>query len=134
MTDVLVVEEDLDIGALVSTVLERAGHRVALVPDREAALDLTTRERFDLVVLDWTNQVPGGIELCDRLRRDRRLDAVPIVMLTARARPDDVARGLAAGADDYITKPFSVRDLTERIDAVLARVRRDLGVTQRASA
>merc|ERR1711969_535248 len=77
----------------------------------------------DLIILDWMIEGTSGIEVCRRLRRDKETAHVPIVMLTARGSEDDRIRGLETGADDYVTKPFSPRELIARVGAVLRRVR-----------
>ena len=84
---------------------------------------MATEEPPDLVILDWMIEGTSGIEVCRRLRRDKATAHVPIVMLTARGAEDDRVRGLETGADDYLTKPFSPRELIARVGAVLRRVR-----------
>jgi DNA-binding response OmpR family regulator len=116
---VLVVDDDESVGEVVAAYLDRAGFAVRRVADGIDALELAAAEPPDLVVLDL--MLPGidGFEVCRRLRR--RSPGIPIVMLTARGEEDDRIRGLEVGADDYVTKPFSPRELVLRIQSVLRR-------------
>ena len=91
--------------------------------DGDDALLLAAEDLPDLVILDWMIEGTSGIEVCRRLRRDKATAHVPIIMLTAREAEDDRIRGLDTGADDYVTKPFSPRELLARVSAVLRRVR-----------
>jgi two-component system phosphate regulon response regulator PhoB len=118
---ILVVEDDPDIAQLVCFNLERQGLPAASVPDGEGALAVVAKDPPALVVLDL--MLPGmtGIEVCKRIRSDATTAALPIVMLTARAAEADRMQGLRAGADDYVTKPFSPRELVSRVRAVLGR-------------
>ena len=118
---VLVVEDDAGIAELVRYNLEAEGLRTALAPTGEEGELLVAEERFDLIVLDWMLPGLSGIELCRRLRRRSDLNAVPILMLTARGEEGDRVRGLATGADDYVVKPFSVMELVARVKALLRR-------------
>ncbi|HZJ27101.1 MAG TPA: response regulator transcription factor [Acidimicrobiia bacterium] len=115
---VLVVEDDPTVSEVVVRYLEREGLTVDAVGDGQAALDHAARQWPDLVVLDL--MLPGidGLEVCRRLREDA---PVPVIMLTARGDEDDRVMGLELGADDYIAKPFSPRELTARVKAVLRR-------------
>ena len=119
--NVLVVEDEPAIQVLIAANLVRAGHVVVTVGDAESALRQVGQALPDLILLDW--MLPGmtGIELARRLRNDERTRAVPIIMLTARGDEHDKILGLETGADDYITKPFSPRELVARIKAVLRR-------------
>jgi len=118
---VLVVEDEHDISDLVRFHLEQEGFAVVVTPDGEKALELARRQRPALVILDL--MLPGvpGLEVCRMMRQDERMADVPIVMLTARAGEADRIVGLEMGADDYITKPFSPRELVARVRAVLRR-------------
>jgi two-component system alkaline phosphatase synthesis response regulator PhoP len=115
---VLVVDDEQDILDLVRYQLEREGYQVVGCRDGRAALDLFSRERPDLVILDLLMPGVDGLEVCRRLRQD---SAIPIIMLTAKAEETDKVIGLELGADDYVTKPFSPRELVARVKAVLRR-------------
>ncbi len=119
----LLVEDDPAIAELVAFHFEREGFGVARTADGEEALLLAREKAPDVVLLDW--MVPGlsGLEVCRQLRRLPGTANVPIIMLTARGEEEDRVRGLETGADDYVTKPFSPRELVARVAAVLRRVR-----------
>jgi DNA-binding response OmpR family regulator len=123
VTTVVVVDDDADIRALVSLRLSKAGYVVTVESDGEAGLATARSLQPDLVVLDWMMPGLSGIEVCRMLRDDPRTADTVVLLLTARAQEEDIERGFAAGADDYLVKPFSVRDLASRVDALLARVR-----------
>ncbi|MCB1914314.1 MAG: phosphate regulon transcriptional regulator PhoB [Rhodocyclaceae bacterium] len=118
---ILIVEDEPAIQELLSATLSRAGHHVIRADDGEHALRLLNEALPDLVLLDW--MLPGrpGIDIARRLRAEERTRAIPIIMLTARGEEQDKVSGLEVGADDYITKPFSPRELVARIKAVLRR-------------
>ena len=118
---ILVVEDEPAIQELVSYNLEIAGHRALRADNAEQALEMVRGEVPDLVVLDWMLPGMSGIEFARRLRADKRTQAVPLIMLTARADESDKLTGLETGADDYLTKPFSPRELNARVKAVLRR-------------
>ena len=120
MTSILVVDDDDDIRALVGELLERAGHVVIKAPDGESALKLFYSRQPDLVVLDVSMPGLDGWEVLNRIRE---LSDVPVLMLTARAEELEKVRGLRAGADDYVTKPFGRQELLARVDATLRRGR-----------
>ena len=120
MTSILVVDDDEDIRALVGELLERAGHVVIKAPDGESALKLFYSRQPDLVVLDVSMPGLDGWEVLNRIRE---LSDVPVLMLTARAEELEKVRGLRAGADDYVTKPFGRQELLARVDATLRRGR-----------
>jgi two-component system phosphate regulon response regulator PhoB len=120
---VLLVEDDAALAELVSWHLERDGFEVERTPDGEEALLLAAESPPDLVLLDWMVEGLSGIEVCRRLRRRTETANLPIIMLTARGEEEDRIRGLETGADDYVTKPFSPRELIARVSAVLRRVR-----------
>ena len=123
MATVLLAEDDADIRFLVTFKLERAGHEVRGFPDGVSALADARGHLPDLAVLDVMMPRMSGLDVCRELRRDPATAAVPVILLTACAEDADVAAGFAAGADDYIIKPFSPRDLAMRVKAVLDRVR-----------
>jgi len=124
MTTILVVEDDPDIRHLVSYKLTKGGFDVVEAPDGAAALRAARESPPDLVLLDVRMPRMSGIEVCRELRAGALDPRVPIIMLTARARPQDLEQGYAAGATEYIVKPFSPRDLQDRVEAALARVSR----------
>jgi two-component system phosphate regulon response regulator PhoB len=118
---VLVVEDEPQIQELVAVNLEHAGHRVLRAASAEAADAAIRAELPDVVVLDWMLPGESGVAFARRLRGDPRTRDLPILMLTARAMEQDKVTGLEAGADDYLTKPFSPKELNARIKAVLRR-------------
>jgi len=120
---VLVVEDEDALATLLQYNLEKEGYQVALAADGEEALMLVDERLPDLVVLDWMLPKISGIELCRRLRGRSETRNMPIMMLTARGEESDRIRGLDTGADDYVTKPFSMTELAARIRAVLRRIR-----------
>ncbi|MBD3759695.1 phosphate regulon transcriptional regulator PhoB [Sphingomonadaceae bacterium G21617-S1] len=120
---VLLVEDDAALAELVSWHLERDDFEVERTGDGEEAILLARETPPDLVLLDWMIEGVSGIEVCRRLRRLPDTANVPIIMLTARGEEEDRVRGLETGADDYVTKPFSPRELVARVGAVLRRVR-----------
>ncbi len=118
---ILVVEDEPAIQALIVTNLRRHGHDVVTAIDTEAATRQINAALPDLILLDWMLPGMSGIDYARRLRTDPRTRTVPIIMLTARGEERDKVTGLETGADDYITKPFSPRELLARIQAVLRR-------------
>jgi two-component system phosphate regulon response regulator PhoB len=120
---VLVVEDEDALATLLQYNLEKEGYSVAVAGDGEEALMLVDERMPDLVVLDWMLPKISGIELCRRLRGRAETRNMPIMMLTARGEESDRIRGLDTGADDYVTKPFSMTELAARIRAVLRRIR-----------
>jgi two-component system phosphate regulon response regulator PhoB len=120
---ILLVEDDRALVELLTFHLERADFEVASTADGEDALVMAREIPPDLVILDWMIEGIAGIEVCRRLRRIDETANVPIIMLTARGEEADRIRGLETGADDYVTKPFSPRELVARVGAVLRRVR-----------
>ncbi|MCL6251183.1 phosphate regulon transcriptional regulator PhoB [Altererythrobacter sp. KTW20L] len=119
----LLVEDDTALAELLEYRFENEGYDVRVTPDGEEAMVLAAEDTPDLVILDWMIEGISGIEVCRRLRRNKETAHVPIIMLTAREGEDDRVRGLETGADDYVTKPFSPRELLARVSAVLRRVR-----------
>jgi two-component system phosphate regulon response regulator PhoB len=120
---ILLVEDDRSLVELLTWNLEREDFEVENTADGEDALLLARENPPDLVLLDWMIEGLSGIEVCRRLRRIPDTANVPIIMLTARGEEEDRVRGLETGADDYVTKPFSPRELIARVQAVLRRVR-----------
>ena len=121
MPAVLVVEDEPSIQELIAVSLTRNGHAVRRAMNAGEALRQVNEALPDVILLDWMLPDISGPEITRRLRADSRTREVPIIMLTARAGEDDKVQGLAAGADDYVTKPFSPRELEARIQAVLRR-------------
>ena len=119
----LLVEDDKALAELLEWHFEREEFDVRRTADGEEALLLAEEAAPDLVILDWMIEGVSGIEVCRRLRRKASTANVPIIMLTARGEESDRVRGLETGADDYVTKPFSPRELMARVSAVLRRVR-----------
>ena len=119
----LLVEDDPALSELLEYRFRNEGYAVRTTGDGDEALLLAAEETPDLVILDWMIEGTSGIEVCRRLRRDRATSQVPIIMLTAREAEDDRVRGLETGADDYLTKPFSPRELLARVAAVMRRIR-----------
>ncbi len=120
---VLVMEDEDALATLLSYNLEKEGYRVVVASDGEEGM-LQVDERLpDLVLLDWMLPKLSGIEVCRRIRGRPETRNLPIIMLTARGEESDRVRGLDTGADDYLTKPFSMTELTARIRAVLRRIR-----------
>ncbi|MDT7933124.1 MAG: phosphate regulon transcriptional regulator PhoB [Sphingomonadaceae bacterium] len=120
---ILLVEDDQNLVELARYNFEKEGFTVVKTGDGEEALMLAEEDKPDVVVLDWMIANLSGIEVCRRLRRSPTTANLPIVMLTARAEEADRIRGLETGADDYVTKPFSPRELIARVRAVLRRLR-----------
>jgi DNA-binding response OmpR family regulator len=120
--EILVVDDDRKTVELVRLYLERAGYGVCLAYDGQQALDLTQTRAFDLVILDLMLPRLDGLDVCHALRTGGLRGSVPIIMLTARVTEDDKLLGLETGADDYVAKPFSPRELVARVNAVLRRV------------
>src|SRR5438046_8574980 len=119
---VLIVEDEADIAGLIKHTLERSGDADALiVGSGDAALKAVTDRPPDLIILDLNLPVVSGVEVCRILRSRADVPRVPIIMLTARTSEDDRVSGLEQGADDYVTKPFSLRELSARVRAVLRR-------------
>ena len=121
-TKILIIEDDPDTARLVGLYLQREGHRVLSASDGADGLRQARAAKPDLIVLDLMLPGMSGMDICRELREE---SAVPIVMLTARVEESDMLGGLDAGADDYVTKPFSPRVLVARIKAVLRRTARD---------
>jgi DNA-binding response OmpR family regulator len=129
MKIVLVVDDDTDIRELIVWKLTQAGYGTLSEPDGAAGLAAAAGAsstawgvRPDLVILDWAMPEMSGLDVCLALRADPATAGIPVIMLTAKAQEAQVEQGFAAGADDYIVKPFSPRELVRRVEALLARV------------
>ncbi|MFT5789781.1 MAG: two-component system phosphate regulon response regulator PhoB [Shewanella sp.] len=118
---ILIVEDELAIREMLTFVLEQHGFTTTSAEDYDSALDMLAEPYPDLVLLDWMFPGGSGIQLAKRLRQDEFTRHIPIIMLTARGEEEDKVRGLEVGADDFITKPFSPKELVARIKAVLRR-------------
>lgn len=118
---VLVVEDDRALCDLLSWNLSAEGYEVRSTGDGEEALLMVREQHPDAIILDWMIEQVPGIEVCRQLRKDKETARIPIVMLTARGEEEDRIRGLKTGADDYVTKPFSPRELMARVEALLRR-------------
>jgi DNA-binding response OmpR family regulator len=116
---ILIVDDEPSIVISLEYLMTRAGHEVAVAPDGEAALQAIAARPPDLVILDVMLPRLNGFEVCRRLRADPGLRALKILMLTAKGRDTEIAKGLGLGADAYVTKPFSTRDLVARVDELL---------------
>ena len=121
--NVLIVEDEPPLVELLSYNLEKAGFQAQVARDGDEALLAVEERRPDLVLLDWMLPYVSGIEICRRIRRNPETRDLPIILLTARGEEDDRIRGLDAGADDYVVKPFSPSELVARVRAVLRRTR-----------
>jgi two-component system, OmpR family, alkaline phosphatase synthesis response regulator PhoP len=119
MEKILIVEDDANIAELVALHLRDAGCRVTIENDGIKGHDLALKESFDLFLLDINLPKMSGLEICRAIRKHKKY--VPIVMMTAKSEENDIVTGLDVGADDYITKPFGVKELVARIRAVLRR-------------
>lgn len=120
---ILIVEDEPALAELLSWTFESAGFAVEQTADGEEALLIAEEFVPDIIILDWMIEQLPGIEVCRRLRKRKETAAIPIIMLTARGEEEDRIRGLETGADDYVTKPFSPRELRARVEAVLRRTR-----------
>jgi DNA-binding response OmpR family regulator len=121
---ILVADDEKDIVELVAFNLEREGFAVCRAYDGQKAWEMVNTEKPDLVILDLMMSELSGMEVCGRIRRQETTASLPIIMLTAKSDPVDKILGLEIGADDYITKPFHVRELVARVRAVLRRSER----------
>ncbi len=119
--NVLVVEDEDAIREMLVMVLEQASLQVSAVASAEQALQSLAENRVDLMLLDWMLPGISGVELARRLKKDPGYKDLPIILLTARGEEEDKIRGLEIGADDYVTKPFSPKELLARIKAVMRR-------------
>ena len=121
---ILIVEDDADIAALIAHYLEKAGHRIDRLTSGTEVLPRLRKLPSDLVILDLMLPGMDGLLVCQAMRADSATASIPIIMLTARGEESDRVAGLEIGADDYVTKPFSPRELTARVAALLRRAAR----------
>ncbi len=128
---VLIIEDDADIVEVVRYNLEREGFAVASAGDGESGLEQVRRHLPDLVLLDLMLPGMGGLDVCRTLKEDAGTKGVPVIILTARSEESDVVLGLELGADDFVPKPFSPRELAARCRAVLRRAARDAEAEER---
>ena len=120
---ILLIEDDQSLTELVKYNLEKEGYEITVEMDGEEGLLYAQTQTPDLILLDWMLPNLSGIEICRRIRRNKSTQNIPVIMLTARSEENDRIRGLDTGADDYITKPFSPKELLARIKAILRRIR-----------
>jgi DNA-binding response OmpR family regulator len=121
MAKILVAEDEKQIADMISFKLSNAGHKVVRAPDGEQAMILASRELPDLILLDVMMPGLGGVEVLRRLKNDPALRAVPVIMVSAKGHERDVLSGLRGGAIDYIVKPFSLKELSARVELALRR-------------
>ena len=122
---ILVVDDETSIREMLVISLESAGYNVLQAENAKTAHSLVLDKHPDLILLDWMMPVTTGLELLRRLKRDEMTDHIPVIMLTAKAEESSKIAGLDSGADDYLAKPFSLRELISRVKAVLRRVSRE---------
>jgi DNA-binding response OmpR family regulator len=124
MSQILVVEDDPDIAQLIGHYLEKAGHTIEFLSSGAAVMPAVRRRPPDLIVLDLMLPELDGLMICQALRTDPQTAAIPVIMVTARGEEADRITGLELGADDYVTKPFSPKELAARVTALLRRATR----------
>lgn len=120
---ILIVEDEKDIVKMLDYNLKKEGFKTLSVHDGEDALDLASKDKPDLIILDLMLPGMDGLEVCKTLKKENRTASIPVIMLTAKSQESDKIVGLELGADDYMTKPFSPRELIARIKAVLRRAK-----------
>ena len=120
---VLIVEDEKALAEILEYNFKKVGYVVDTASDGEIALDKIIFKAPDLIILDWMLPKLSGIELCKKVRSNKKIKNIPIIMLTARGEEEDRLKGLEMGADDYVTKPFSINELLARAKAVLKRIR-----------
>jgi two-component system phosphate regulon response regulator PhoB len=123
MPNVLIVDDEPDIREVIRFALEAADFRVLEAGHAEEARRIMSAERIDLVLLDWMLPGRSGLELAQQIKQNSKSRGLPIIMVSARGEEEDRIRGLETGADDYVTKPFSPRELVARVNAVLRRAK-----------
>ena len=119
----LIVEDEEALLDLLKFNFNKEGYKIDTATDGETALEKILNKPPDIIILDWMLPELSGIELCRRIRKHKEHKNIPIIMLTAKGEEEDKLRGLETGADDYITKPFSINELVARVKAVLRRIR-----------
>ncbi|MBC8951620.1 phosphate regulon transcriptional regulator PhoB [Xenorhabdus sp. PB62.4] len=119
---ILVVEDEVPIREMVCFVLEQNGYQPVEAGDYDTAIRRLSEPYPDLVLLDWMLPGGSGVQIIKQIKRDNNTRAIPVIMVTARSEEEDRVRGLDVGADDYITKPFSPKELIARVKAVLRRI------------
>ncbi len=119
----LIVEDEEALLDLLKFNFNKEGYKIDTATDGEIALEKILHKPPDIIILDWMLPELSGIELCRRIRKHKEHKNIPIIMLTAKGEEEDKLRGLETGADDYITKPFSINELVARVKAVLRRIR-----------
>lgn len=117
---ILIADDEQNIVISLEFLMKRAGYTVRIAEDGQAAIDAIHAEAPDLVLLDVMMPKKNGFEVCQEIRADSRFDAVKILMLTAKGRDTEVSKGLALGADAYMTKPFSTQELVGKVNSMLA--------------
>ncbi len=122
MAHILIVDDDAEILGTVWRALSREGHDIALAESAAQARERIAQRRPDLIVLDIMMPGEDGLTFCESLRQDEEYRTIPILFLSAKWRPDDIVRGLDAGGDDYLTKPFELKELNARVRALLRRI------------
>ena len=127
MQSILIVEDEVDIANLISFNLERAGYSVDMAHDGNEGLQRILKEQPDLVILDLMLPSMDGYQVLKEMQRDTRTHSIPVLMLTAKGQTEDRIKGLESGADDYLTKPFSPKELLLRVQAILKRNRSSPG-------
>jgi len=128
---ILVVDDEKDLTALVCLHMKMAGFEILTANNGEKALDLSREEKPDLIILDLMLPKIDGWQVCEQLRQDAVTKDIPVIMLTARTQIEDKLKGFEAGADDYVTKPFSPRELVARVKRVLARAEAEPSLPKR---
>ena len=123
MAKILVVEDEPSLQTLLEYQLKRIGHEIVVAPDGQQALASIRSDRPDLVLLDVMLPVKGGFQVLREMQEDPRLSSIPVIMLSAKGQQHDIAAGIDKGVFDYITKPFNIPNLTERIEAALESVK-----------
>ena len=123
MEHILIVEDEVDIASLISFNLERAGYTVDMVHDGREGLEKILKDQPDLVILDLMLPGMDGFQILKELQRDTRTHSIPVLMLTAKSQTEDRIKGLESGVDDYLTKPFSPKELILRVQAIMKRNR-----------
>jgi len=118
---IAVIEDERDLAGLLAFQLEKEGYKVLTAHDGKSGYELVSSELPDLVLLDIMLPIVSGVEVCKLLKKQKSTQGIPVIMLTAKGEEEDRVRGLEKGADDYVSKPFSPRELVSRIKAVLRR-------------